>query len=39
MNFVLALVIFIVIGLLQGYPVDKPIIGELTEDGAARELG
>ncbi len=39
MNFVLALVIFIVIGLLQGYPVDKPIIGELTEDGAAREAG
>ncbi|MBW7650316.1 RIP metalloprotease RseP [Anoxybacillus sp. ST4] len=39
MNFILALVIFIVIGLLQGYPVDKPIIGELTEDGAAREAG
>ncbi|KFZ43275.1 RIP metalloprotease RseP [Anoxybacillus flavithermus] len=39
MNFVLALVIFIVIGLLQGYPVDKPIVGELTEDGAARQAG
>lgn len=39
MNFVLALVIFIVIGLLQGYPVDKPIIGELTEDGAAFKAG
>ncbi|ACJ34063.1 Predicted membrane-associated Zn-dependent protease [Anoxybacillus flavithermus WK1] len=39
MNFVLALVIFIVIGLLQGYPVDKPIIGELTEDGAALKAG
>lgn len=39
MNFVLALVIFIAIGLLQGYPVDKPIIGELTEDGAALKAG
>lgn len=39
MNFVLALVIFIVIGLLQGYPVDKPLIGELTEDGAALKAG
>ncbi|WP_163151268.1 RIP metalloprotease RseP [Anoxybacillus sp. MB8] len=39
MNFILALVIFIVIGLLQGYPVDKPVIGELTEDGAARQAG
>ncbi|MGG6432021.1 RIP metalloprotease RseP [Anoxybacillus sp. D401a] len=39
MNFILALVIFILIGLLQGYPVDKPVIGELTEDGAARQAG
>lgn len=39
MNFILAFVIFILIGLLQGYPVDKPIIGELTEDGAARQAG
>ncbi len=38
-NFLLALVIFIIIGLLQGYPVDKPIIGELTPEGAARAAG
>ncbi|BBW96654.1 regulator of sigma-W protease RasP [Geobacillus subterraneus] len=38
-NFVLALVVFILIGLLQGYPVDKPVIGELTPDGAARAAG
>jgi regulator of sigma E protease len=39
MNFVLAFVIFVFIGMLQGYPVDKPIIGELTKDGAALEAG
>jgi regulator of sigma E protease len=39
MNFVLAFVVFLLIGLLQGYPVDKPIIGELTKEGAAREAG
>ncbi|AGT31570.1 metalloprotease RseP [Geobacillus genomosp. 3] len=38
-NFILALVVFILIGLLQGYPVDKPVIGELTPDGAARAAG
>ncbi|MCZ0755427.1 RIP metalloprotease RseP [Anoxybacillus sp. J5B_2022] len=38
-NFVLAFVVFVLIGLLQGYPVDKPIIGELTKEGAAREAG
>jgi regulator of sigma E protease len=39
MNFVLAFVIFVLIGMLQGYPVDKPIIGELTKEGAALEAG
>ncbi|GGJ56209.1 regulator of sigma E protease [Anoxybacillus voinovskiensis] len=38
-NFVLAFAVFVLIGLLQGYPVDKPIIGELTKEGAAREAG
>jgi regulator of sigma E protease len=39
MNFVLAFAVFLIIGLLQGYPVDKPIIGELTKEGAAKEAG
>jgi regulator of sigma E protease len=38
-NFVLAFVIFVMIGIFQGYPVDKPVIGELTADGAALEAG
>jgi regulator of sigma E protease len=39
MNFVLAFAIFMVLGLLQGVPIDKPILGELTEDGAAIDSG
>ncbi|WP_077617850.1 RIP metalloprotease RseP [Bacillus sinesaloumensis] len=39
MNFVLAFFILIAIGLLQGTPVDKPILGTLTEDGAALQAG
>jgi regulator of sigma E protease len=39
MNFVLAFAVFLIIGLLQGYPVDKPVIGELTKGGAAKEAG
>ncbi|MBB3906132.1 RIP metalloprotease RseP [Anoxybacillus rupiensis] len=38
-NFVLAFIVFVLIGLLQGYPIDKPILGELTKDGAARQAG
>ncbi len=39
MNFVLAFIILIAIGLLQGTPIDKPILGKLTEDGAALQAG
>lgn len=39
MNFLLALLIFVIIGILQGVPVDKALLGELTEDGAAIESG
>jgi regulator of sigma E protease len=39
MNFILAFIIFVVIGMLQGYPVDKPIIGELTNNGSAIKAG
>lgn len=39
MNFVLAFFIFILIALLQGIPSNEPILGELTEDGAALSSG
>ncbi|MED3552155.1 RIP metalloprotease RseP [Cytobacillus praedii] len=39
MNFILAFVIFILIGILQGIPTDNPVLGKLTEDGAAMEAG
>lgn len=39
MNFVLAIVIFIVIGLVQGVPSDKALIGEIQPDSPAQEAG
>ncbi|WP_078547065.1 RIP metalloprotease RseP [Litchfieldia alkalitelluris] len=39
MNFVLAFFVFIIIGLLQGTPINEPVLGELTEDGAAIQAG
>ncbi|MET3697949.1 regulator of sigma E protease [Bacillus oleivorans] len=39
MNFILAFVIFIIIGFLQGVPIEDPVLGEITEDGAAKEAG
>ncbi len=39
MNFILAFVIFIIIGLLQGIPSNAPVLGKLTPDGAAIEAG
>jgi regulator of sigma E protease len=38
-NFILAFVIFLLVGLLQGVPVNEPVLGKLTDDGAAREAG
>jgi regulator of sigma E protease len=38
-NFILAFVIFLLVGLLQGVPVNDPVLGKLTDDGAAREAG
>ena len=38
-NFVLAFFIFILVGLLQGVPTNDPVLGNLTEDGAAKESG
>ncbi|MGM9986521.1 MAG: RIP metalloprotease RseP [Bacillaceae bacterium] len=39
MNFVLAFVLFIAIGFIQGTPINKPILGKLTTDGAAYQAG
>ncbi|WP_071395305.1 RIP metalloprotease RseP [Bacillus tuaregi] len=39
MNFVLAFFIFILIALLQGIPANDPMLGKLTEDGAALSAG
>lgn len=39
MNFVLAFVIFVIIGLFQGVAVDEPRLGELTADGSAITSG
>ncbi|WAA10748.1 RIP metalloprotease RseP [Fervidibacillus albus] len=38
-NFLLAAVIFIFLGLVQGNPSNEPILGEMTEDGSAIEAG
>lgn len=39
MNFVLAAVIFMIIGMIQGVVVNDPILGKLTEDGPAITSG
>lgn len=39
MNFILAFVIFILIGFLQGVPLNDPILGKITDEGAANEAG
>lgn len=39
MNFILAFVVFVLIGLLQGIPSNSPVLGKLTPDGAAITAG
>lgn len=39
MNFILAFFIFLIIALFQGVPANEPILGNLTEDGAAKQAG
>jgi regulator of sigma E protease len=39
MNFILAFVVFVLIGLMQGVPTNDPELGRLTADGAAKEAG
>ncbi|MED3653384.1 RIP metalloprotease RseP [Heyndrickxia sporothermodurans] len=39
MNFVLAIVIFTILAIIQGVPVNDPVLGKLTPDGAAKQAG
>ncbi|MDG4655934.1 RIP metalloprotease RseP [Ectobacillus antri] len=39
MNFILAFILFMIIGLVQGIPVDRPEIGQLVENGVADKAG
>ncbi|MFH3675447.1 M50 family metallopeptidase, partial [Acinetobacter baumannii] len=37
MNFILAFVIFVILGFVQGVPVDKPMVGKVMENSAAEQ--
>ncbi|MDG5474027.1 M50 family metallopeptidase, partial [Jeotgalibacillus sp. ET6] len=39
MNFVIAFIVFMIIGFLQGVPTQEPLLVELVEDGDAAEAG
>lgn len=39
MNFILAFVIFLIIAFLQGVPANDPTLGNLTDDGVAKQSG
>lgn len=39
MNFILAYVILVALGFIQGVTVDDPVLGKLTKDGRAAEAG
>lgn len=39
MNFVLAIVIFTILAIIQGVPVNNPVLGKLTNDGSAKQAG
>lgn len=39
MNFILAFFIFLIIALFQGVPANDPVLGNLTDDGAAKQAG
>lgn len=38
-NFILAIVVFTIIGFIQGVPVEDPVLGNVLQDGAAAEAG
>lgn len=39
MNFILAFILLVVVGLFHGVETDKPVIGKLTADGVAMSVG
>ena len=39
MNFILAFFIFVIIGFVQGVPVDKPMVGKVMGNSAAEQAG
>ncbi len=39
MNFILAFVVFVIIGLVQGVPADKPMIGQVMKGSIAEQVG
>ncbi|OCA85441.1 RIP metalloprotease RseP [Bacillus sp. FJAT-27225] len=39
MNFILAFIVFLLLGFLQGVPSNEPKLGDITPDGAAIEAG
>lgn len=39
MNFILAIVIFIILGFIQGVPIDQAVVGEVQSDSPAEEVG
>lgn len=39
MNFILAFVILLSLGFLQGIPINEPTLGALTDDGTAKQAG
>lgn len=38
-NFILAIIVFILIGIIQGVPSNEPMLGEITKDGSAVKAG
>ena len=34
MNFILAFVIFVILGFVQGVPIDKPMVGKVMDNSA-----
>lgn len=38
-NFILAIIVFILIGLIQGVPTNEPMLGKITDNGSAIKAG
>lgn len=38
-NFILAIIVFILIGVVQGVPTNEPMLGQITKDGSAMNAG